>query len=156
MFFVSALIVSRWGMVRWGRNSYSGLAEVSSFFSQDFSWSNKHYTFWHVFITSYRLAIAVSDFCLLESYKNLGFPLSTATFTTNSHADNNFYKYIYLFQILYSTKLFLWKYCLEMFLYSSLVSMFSNKKPWSTQKKINRKKHEKIIELHVVHTWRHM
>ena len=97
----------------------------------------------------YQLAIAVSDFCLLESYKNLGFPLSTATFTTNSHADNNFYKYIYLFQILYSTKIFLWKYCLEMFLYSSLVSMFSNKKPWSTHKKINRKKHEKILELHI-------
>ena len=46
--------------------------------------------------------ITVSDFCLLEIYKNLGFLLSIITFTINSHADNYFYKYIYLFQILYS------------------------------------------------------
>ena len=55
--------------------------------------------------------IAVSDFCLLEIYKNLGIPLSTIiftiyfhAFTVNSNADNDFYKYIYLFQILYSLK----------------------------------------------------
>ena len=31
---------------------------------------------------------------LLEKYKNLGLPLSTITFTVNSHADNHFYRYI--------------------------------------------------------------
>ena len=38
--------------------------------------------------------IAVSDFSLLEIYKNFGLPLSTVTFTDN-HADIHFYKYIY-------------------------------------------------------------
>ena len=57
-------------------------------------------------------AIAVSDFRLLEIYKNLSFPLSTITFTiyfhaftVNSHANNHFYKYIYLFQILCCLKI---------------------------------------------------
>ena len=52
------------------------------------------------------MTIAVLDFRLLEIYKNLGFPLSTITFTiyfhaltVNSHADNHFYKYIKLFNI---------------------------------------------------------
>ena len=45
-------------------------------------------------------AIAVSDFCSLEIYKNLGVPLSIITFIVNSHEDNHFYKCIYLFQIL--------------------------------------------------------
>ena len=45
-------------------------------------------------------------FFLLEIYKNLGLPLSTVTFTVNSHADNHFYKYISFFQILYSMKVF--------------------------------------------------
>ena len=49
-------------------------------------------------------AIAASDFHPLEIYKNLGFPLSTITFAVNSHGDNHFYKYIYLFQILYNMK----------------------------------------------------
>ena len=48
--------------------------------------------------------IAISDFRPLEIYKNLGRPLSTITFTVNSQADNHFYKYIYLFQMLYSIK----------------------------------------------------
>ena len=46
--------------------------------------------------------ITVSDFRPLQIYKNLGFPLFTLTFTVNSHADNHFYKYIYLFKILYA------------------------------------------------------
>ena len=58
--------------------------------------------------------IAVSYFCPLEIYKNLGFLLSTITVTVNSHADNHFFKYIYFFQILYSLKLvFLLKYALS-------------------------------------------
>ena len=50
-------------------------------------------------------AIAVSDFQSLEIDKNLGLPLSVIIFIVISHADNHFYKYIYLFQILYSIKL---------------------------------------------------
>ena len=49
-------------------------------------------------------AIAASDFRPLEIHKNLGLPLSTITFTVNSHADNYFCKCIYLFQILYDMK----------------------------------------------------
>ena len=46
--------------------------------------------------------MAVSDFLPLEIYKNLGPLVSSITFTVNNRADNHFYKYIYLFQILYS------------------------------------------------------
>ena len=71
--------------------------------------SNKHDTFWHVvpsgwFDLLFLWAIAVSDFLPFEIYKNLGPPLSGITFTVSSYADNHFYKYIYLFQILYSMK----------------------------------------------------
>ena len=45
----------------------------------------------------------MSNYCFKFSS---GIPLSTITFTVNSHADNHFYKYIYLFQILYSMKSF--------------------------------------------------
>ena len=44
----------------------------------------------------------------------LGLPLSTLTFTVNSHVDNHSYKYIYLLQILYTMKsVFLLKYRLR-------------------------------------------
>ena len=57
---------------------------------------------------------AVPDFCLLEIYKKLGLPLSAITFTVNSHADNHFYKYIYLFQIWCNRKsVFILKYMLR-------------------------------------------
>ena len=50
--------------------------------------------------------IAVSDFRLLEIYKNFGLPLSTVTFTDN-HADNHFYKYIYFsFEISFFIKIY--------------------------------------------------
>ena len=54
-------------------------------------------------------------FFVLEIYKNLVLPLSTVTFTVNSHADNNFYKYLSFFQILYSMKFFLLKCTLRGF-----------------------------------------
>ena len=59
--------------------------------------------------------IAVSYFCHLEIYKNLGLPLPTITFTINSHTDNYFCKNIYLFQKLCSMKsfFFLLKYPLK-------------------------------------------
>ena len=47
---------------------------------------------------------AVADFRSLEICKNLGLPMSTITFTVNSHVDNYFFKYTYLFQTLYSMK----------------------------------------------------
>ena len=102
-----------------GRNSYLGAAEIASFSSRYFSRTNKNNTFWQDVTTGYFYllflwTIAVSDFCLLEIYKNLGFLLATITFTVNSHEDNHFYKYIYLFQILYSLKsAFLKKYTLS-------------------------------------------
>ena len=83
--------------------------KIASFSSWDFSWSNTHDIFWHFvsngyFYVLFLWAIAVSDFCPLEIYKNLGLPVSTATFAVNNQADNHCYKYIYLFQILYSMK----------------------------------------------------
>ena len=109
MFFSCALIVVRWTVLGWGRKADLGPAKIASFSSQDFSRSNKHDAFWHVVSTGYFYilflrAITVSDFCPLQIYKNIGLPLSTITFTVNFHRDTNFYKYIYLFQILYSFK----------------------------------------------------
>ena len=93
-----------------GRKSCFGAAEITSFFSQDFSQSNKHDPLRHFVKTGcfyvFLWTSVVSDFCLLEIYKNLGFLLSAITFTVNSHADIQFYKYVYLFQILYSLKSF--------------------------------------------------
>ena len=105
--------------VRWVRKSYLGPAEITSFSSWDFTWSNKHNTFWHVVSTGYFYvlflwAITISEFCPLEIYKNLGLPLSTITFTVNSNKGNHFYKYINLFQILYNIKsVFSLKYTLR-------------------------------------------
>ena len=97
MFFGGASIFDEWGVVRWGQKVLFKASIISS--SQDFSPSNKHDTFWHVVSTGYFFVlfswvISVSDFCPLEIYKNLGLLLSTITFTVNSHADNNFFKYI--------------------------------------------------------------
>ena len=93
-------------MVKQGRKSYLGPVEIASFSSQDFRRSNKHDTFWDIASTGYFYllflwVIAVSDFCPLEIFKHLDPPLSTIAFTVKSHPDKNFYKYIYLFQILW-------------------------------------------------------
>ena len=124
LFFGGALIVGGWPQMRWGRKSYLiRLPKIVSFSSQDFSRSNKHDPFSHVVSTGYLYvsffgAIDVSDFRPLEIYKNLGLPLSTFTFTVNSHGDNHFYKCIYLFQLLYSIKsVFLSKYILRFFVF---------------------------------------
>ena len=94
--------------------------------------------------------------------------MSTITFTVNTHADNDFYRDIYLFEILYSMKpVFLLKCTLRFFTLKFDLNVkhryFSNKNH-DLQKKfyrnlsieIYRKKWGKIIELHVVHKWRHM
>ena len=97
-----------------------GPAEIASFSSSDLIGSNKHGKFWHVVLTGYFYvlllwAIAVLDFRPFEIYENLSFPLSSITFTVNSHTDNHFYKYICLFQILGSmNSVFLWKYMLKL------------------------------------------
>ena len=95
LFFGGALIIDGWGVVGWGRKSYF----------RDFGRSNKHGTLWHS-DNLFLWGITLPDFCHLEIYKNLGLPLSTISFTVNSHADNHFYKYVYFFQILYSMKQF--------------------------------------------------
>ena len=92
-----------------GRKSYLGPSEIASFSSRDLSRRNKHDSFWIVastwhFYILLLWAIVVSDFLPLEIHKYLLLPLSAITFTANSQADNHFYKYIYLFQILYSVK----------------------------------------------------
>ena len=104
-------------------------------------------------------AIAISDFRPLETCKNLCPPLPTITFTVNSHSDNHFYKYIYLFQVLCSMKsVFLLRYTLRFFIFQFGLNVkhqscfFSNKKNMIFRKNY-RKQYETIIELYVVHTY---
>ena len=86
--------------------------------------------------------------------KRFSLPLSAITFIVNSHADNHFYKYIYLFQILYSMK---WVFFIKMH-----VKVFHIHKN-SPQKKLIMEKNSffaseyvKIIEFYIAHTWRHL
>ena len=102
--FIIYLIVDGWGVVGWGRKSYSGPAEIVSFSRWYFSRSNKQAWhilaccidlifprfifmrhFWHVVSTGYFYVlflwdIAGSYFRLLEIYENLGLTLSTITY----------------------------------------------------------------------------
>ena len=103
-----------------GQKSYLGPAETTFFSSQDFSQSNKHDIFWNVVSTGYFYivflwTIAVSDFCTLDIYKNLCFPLSTITYKVNSHAGNYFYKINIFICLKYYTvwNQFLLKYMLK-------------------------------------------
>ena len=164
MFIGGAWILDRWGVEGWGRKSYLGEAEIASFASRDFSRSNKFDTFWHVVTTGYFYVlflwtIAVSDFCLLEIYKNLGFLLSIITLTYHSHADNHFYNLflnIMQFEIRFFIKihvrfwprLFICKFDLNVkhrsyFLYYEWWFFFAVD-------------YVKNIELHIAHTWHHM
>ena len=100
--FGGTLIAGGWGACGVGQKVLFRASWNGIFSSWDFSRSNKHDIFWHVVSTGYfyvSWAIAVLDFRPLEIYKKLALPLSTFTFTVNSHADNHFYKYINLFQI---------------------------------------------------------
>ena len=120
--FGGTLIDGGWGVVEWSRKSYLGPAEITSFYSMDLIQSNEHDTFWYIVSTGYCYAlilwaISVSDFLPLEIFNNLGPPFFSITFTVNSHANNHFYKYIYLFQTLYGMKsAFLLKYTLRFFI----------------------------------------
>ena len=90
------------------------------FSSRDLSRCNKHDSFWLVVSTWYFYIlflwdIVVFDFLPLEIHKHIVLPLSSITFTANSQADNHFYKYIYLFQILYSMKSVFYKIHFKVF-----------------------------------------
>ena len=105
LFFDIALFVGGWRVVGWGRKSYLGPAEISSFSSWDLSWRIKHDSFWLAVSTEYfrilfSWAIVVSDFLPLKIHEHLVLPMSSVTFTANSQADNHFYKHIHLLQIL--------------------------------------------------------
>ena len=92
------MIVNGWWVVGCCRKFYIEPAEIASFSNRDFSRSNKYNAFWHVsteyFYVLFLWTITVTYFCHLKIYKNVGLPLSTITFTVNSHANNHFYKYI--------------------------------------------------------------
>ena len=137
MFFGIALLVGGRGIVDWGRKSYLGPVETSSFSSQDLIRRNKHGWLWLVVLTGYFYIlflwdIVVSDLPPLEIHKYLVLRLSSITFTANSQADNDFYKYIYLFlffQVLYSN-------CLQKKLKMVYMVYFK----WFTEKTLYRKK----------------
>ena len=69
------------------------------------------------------LAIAVSAFCPLKTYRNLVYYLVYYHYvmTVYSYVDNHFYKYIYLFQILSSMKLVFFIKMHLRFPYSNLI-----------------------------------
>ena len=105
LFFDIALLVGGWGFVGWGKKSYLGPAEISPFSSRDLSWRNKHDSFWLVVSTEYFYilflqTIVVSDVLPLKIHEHLVLPMTSIAFTANGQADNHFYKYVYLFQIL--------------------------------------------------------
>ena len=150
MFFGVALLVGGWRVVGWGRKSYLGPAEISSFSSRDLSRRNKHDSIWLVstryFYILFLWAIVVSDFLPLEIHKHLVLPLSSITFTANGQADNHFYDYIYL--------VLLFQY------YTAMV--YRKNWKWSTRWNIFTEKiffsvdHLKINELHVAHMTSHV
>ena len=156
MFFGSALTIGGWGVVGLDAKSYLGAVAIASFSNQDFSRSNKHDTFYILACCinwMFLHFIFMSHCCFrlfpLEIYKNVDIPLSTITFTANSHADNHFYKYIYLCQILYSMK-FLIKIHVKVltkvfyihiwFKYETPLLFFSNKDHGLHKKILYRKK----------------
>ena len=118
MFFGVPLMVGGKVVVGWGRKFYLRPAKIASFSSRDLSRRNKHDSFWLALSTGYFYILflwanVVSDFLPLEIYKHLALPLSSITFTANSPADNHFYKYIYVSNIIQYEISFLLKYTLK-------------------------------------------
>ena len=102
----------------WDRKSYLELAKIVSFSSRDLSQRKKDDSFWLALSTGYFYILflwanVVSDFLPLEIYKHLALPLSSITFTAKSPADNHFYKYIYVSDIIQYEISFLLKYTLK-------------------------------------------
>ena len=159
LFFDVALLVGGRGVVGWGRKSYLGPAELSSFSSRDLSRRNKHDSLGLVvaagcFYILFLWAIAAFNFPPLEIHWYVVLLLSSITFTANSQADNHS---IYIF------------ICFFCFKYYTVMFYGKNRKwsiwyiPNGLQKKLFIEKNRffsvdyvKINELHVVHTWRHM
>ena len=105
--------------------------------------------------------------------KNLDLSLSTITFKVNSHVDNHFYKYVYLFQVFYGIKsVFLLKYTLRFcffiqiwlkretpllfFLIKTMVTMVYRKKLFIEKNCFFAQDYVKVVELRIVHTSRHL
>ena len=148
-----------------GRKYHLGPPEIASFYRQHFSRSNKHNKFWHVVLTEYfhffLSPIAVSNFHLLKIYSKLrpslfyyNFyiqqPIQIAT-SINTFISNIIQYEISIFY--WNTHIFynqIWFKCEAPLLFFQIKTMIYRKKTlW-------KNKYEKIIELHVVHTWRHM
>ena len=95
----------------------------------------------------------------MEIYENLGLPLSTIKFKVISHVDNQFYKHIHLFQILYNMKSVLFKIHVKVFIFKFVLNVeyrsFFQLKSMTHRKKAKlffSVDYVKTIELHVVHT----
>ena len=122
-----------WGLRYWQsefscRKFYIGPVEIASFSKRDFSRSNSMTQSNHgfhgltccidwIFLRFILWTIAVTDFRLLEIYKNVGLPLSTITFIVNSHANNHFYEYTCFKYYTVWNQFFLLKYMLRFFIY---------------------------------------
>ena len=129
---------------------------------------------WHVVSTGYFYvlflwAIAASDYRALEIYKNLGLPLSllqqTATQITISV--NIFVSNIIQYEISFFikihvkvlTKVFyiqIWFKCETQLLFFLIRTMVYRKKIFTEKNSIFAVDYVEIIELHIVHTRRHM
>ena len=103
--------------------------------------------------------------------KSLGLPLSTITFTVNSHVDNYSYKYIYFIQIQYKISFFIkiafkilnkvfyiqiWFKCGTPLLVFLIRTMVCRQKLFIEKNTFFAVDYIKVIELHIVHMWRHM
>ena len=102
-----ALIVDGWGVVGWCRKSCLGLKLhlfQAMILAEEISMTHSDMFDGLDIFTFFLWNIAVSDLHSLEIYKNLGVPVSTFTFAVSSHADIHFHIYVFLFQILCSTK----------------------------------------------------
>ena len=113
----ASIFSGRW-FVGWGKKTYWRAAEIATFSNRNLRRSNKHDSFWHIVSIGYfhilfLWIIAASYFIPFECYKNLDPPFFSITFTVNSHVDNHFYKYIYLFQTYRMEAVFVSKHMLK-------------------------------------------
>ena len=123
------LLIGGWGVARWGKKSYLGPAEITSFSSRNFSRSSITYSG-----MLYQLDISTCYcydpllfliFVPWKFIKTEALPsLLSLLQSTASHADSHFYKWIYLFQIFYSMKsMFLLTYTLRFFIFKFDLNM---------------------------------
>ena len=108
-------------------------------------------------------SFAVSDFRPLEIYKKLGFPLSTITFTVNNHADNHFYNFFFnviqcefFIYFIYFFYIQSWIKCETPLVFFLIRTIVYRKKRFIEKNSFFAVDYVKIIELYIVHTWRHI